>query len=330
MVTSGIGSETIRSRVVGAAGVIGAYFRMYVECVSDSTPTALIDSVGKQLAEVRKRSTAREMFLSFALVPIVLVSIDATVRSSKWVLPLASESVMAPETAVLAVTSSFVHAGSTHLWGNVLGYLLIMSALYPLAVISRQKRALAGVATFNLLAVPLVTGQISLVLPVSGSTQGFSSVNAAFVGSSILFVFFAWHSAGGEIHPIWSVGPAFVSLALALVVAPMVFPYMPPVEAYVPLFWVLGGLLGVCFIYRKGWCVRRHVPSRTNPVLYWGLGVLLLGYARLLVFIPGNANLAAHLGGFYVGFFGLFVLVVARESRRRVRTIRGRGTPGDG
>lgn len=318
MANHGTGSENTLSGIVGAAAVIVTYLREYWSSGRGSTFTAVVTAVREPLDEVRHGSTAYEILLSFAVIPILLVSIDATVQSHHWVLPLSADSITEPEIAVLAFTSSFVHAGPTHLWGNVVGYLLTMSALYPLAVLSGKKRQLAGFAVFNLLAIPLVTGQLSLLLPIGGATLGFSSVNAAFLGGLILFVFFAWETESGELNPIWSVGPAFASLALAFMVAPVVFPYMPPVGEYGPVFGLLGGLLAVCFFNWGGHSALRHVWLQKNPVLYWGVAVLLIGFARLLVFIPGKANLLAHFGGFYAGFFGLFAVVVGGE-RRTIR-----------
>lgn len=305
------------SGVVGVPGVITAYLRDSLGSRRDSTSPALADHLREPWAEVRTASSVSELLLAFAVFPLVLVSIEATVDSRPWALPLTAESITEPSTAVLAFTSSFVHAGPTHLWGNVFGYLLIMSALYPLAVFSGKKRQLAAISVFNLLAIPLVTGHLSLLLPGTGATLGFSGVNAAFSGSLLLFVFFAWDTAG-EINPVWSVAPALLSLALAVMIAPVIFPYVPSLGGYALVFGLSGGLVLAYFFHREGSSALRRFRLQENAVLYWGVAVLLLGFARLLVFVPANANLVSHLGGFYAGFFGLFALVVAEESQKMV------------
>lgn len=256
-------------------------------------------------------ASAIESILAFLLIPFILTAVEASVDFQTWALPLSAESILQPEVLPLAFTSSYVHAGPSFLWGNVQGYLLIMSALFPLAIIAGHKRELLNISLFNLLIVPFLVSWASLVLPGKFSS-GFSGVNAAFLGTLFVFIFVAWGSEEETVTPIWSLAPGLISLSIALAFAPMVSPRLPLLTEYVTGFGIVGIILLVYFFRRIGFKQLQIFSPYRNSVLFWGVLISVIGFAGLFLVVSPSTNLLAHLAGFYVGFFTPFSLLTGR------------------
>lgn len=261
--------------------------------------------------DVWQSTSAIESVLSFLLIPFILVAVEASVDSQTWALPLSAESILQPEIFPLALTSSYVHAGPSFLWGNVQGYLLLMSALFPLAIIGGYKRELLTVSIFNLLIVPFLVSWSSLVLS-GGFASGFSGVNAAFLGTLFVFVFVGWSSEEETVTPVWSLAPGLISLAVAFAFAPFVSPHLPLLPKYIAGFGILGMILLLYFSRRIGFKSFQIFGPYRNSVLFWGVLISLAGFAGLFVLVPPSTNVLAHLTGFYVGFFLPFSLFTGR------------------
>lgn len=161
----------------------------------NSTTLAVFKDITYDLLQpwriVWQRTSATESILAFLLIPFILTAVGASVDPQSWALPLSAETILQPEIFPLALTSSYVHTGPTHLWGNIQSYILIMSALFPVAVLSGRKRAFFAVSLTNLLIVPFLVSWASLILPYPNYSLGFSGTNAAFLGSLFVFLFVA-------------------------------------------------------------------------------------------------------------------------------------------
>lgn len=262
--------------------------------------------------DVWQRTSAMESTVAFLLIPFVLVAVKASVDSHAWALPLSAKSILQPEIFPLAFTSSYVHAGPSLLRGNVEGYLLIMTALFPLAIIAERKRELFTTSLFNLLIVPFLVSWASLILPDNKFALGFSGVNAAFLGTLLVFLFMAWSSERESVTPIWSLAPGLLSLSVAFAFAPIVSPRLPRLRVYVVGFGIVSIVLLMVFFRRIGVESLQMLSPSRNPVLFWGVFVSIVGFAALFVTVPPSTNVLAHLTGFYAGFFLPFSLLVGR------------------
>lgn len=282
--------------------------------------TNVVDGILPSWKGLRQSFTMSELALVLLVVPFILVSVEASVESQQWVLPLDVSSIAQLDVFFLAFTSSYVHTGPAHLWGNIIGYVLIMSALFPLAVVAGEKRKLAAVSAFNLLVIPFLASQVSLILPFDSYTSGFSGVNGAFLGSLFIFIFLAWHAETDEVNPLWSLVPALFSIGVALAIAPKLIPYLPLLSQYVLIFAVSGTLLSFYFLYSKGVSPLRYFLPQVNSALYWGLAVSVVSYLGLFVLISEDTNLLSHLAGFYIGFFALFTVIAGRVGEDLVQS----------
>ncbi|SET54469.1 hypothetical protein [Natrinema hispanicum] len=264
-----------------------------------------------------QRASAIESVLAFLLVPSILTAVEASVDSQAWALPLSAESILQPEVLPLAFTSSYVHAGPSFLWGNVQAYLLIMSALFPLAIIAGYKRELLAISLFNLLIVPFLASWVSLILP-GRFASGFSGVNAAFLGTLFVFLFVAWGSEEETVTPIWSLVPGLISLSIAFGFASIVSPRLPLLTEYVAGFGIVGTILLVYFFRRIGFKPLQVFSPYRNSVLFWGVLISVIGFAGLFLVVSPSTNVLAHLTGFYVGFFIPFSLLTGRTLNRPI------------
>lgn len=261
--------------------------------------------------DVWQRTSAIESVFALLLIPFILTAVEASVDSQAWALPLSAESILQPEILPLAFTSSYVHAGPSFLWGNVQGYILIMSALFPLAIIAGYKRELLAISLFNLLIVPFLASWASLVLP-GKFASGFSGVNAAFLGTLFVFLFVAWGSEEQNVSPTWSLAPGLISLAVAFAFAPIVSPRLPLLTIYIAGFGILGTILLVYFIQQIGLASLQIFSPYRNSVLFFGVLISVIGFAGLFLLASPSTNVLAHLTGFYVGFFLPFSLLAGR------------------
>lgn len=281
----------------------------------DPTPLSDAKEITQDLIQpwrdVWQQTSAIESVFAFLLIPFVLVAVEASVDSQAWALPLSAKSILQPEIFSLALTSSYVHADPPLLWGNVGGYLLIMSALFPLAILAGYKRELLIISLGNLLIVPFLVSWASLKLP-GRFALGFSGVNAAFLGTLLVFIFVAWSSEEEIVTTVWSLAPGLISLAVAFAFAPFVSPRLLLLPEYIAGFGIVGTILLLFFFRRIGVNSLRIFSPYRNSVLFWGVLVSIAGFASLFMLVSPSTNLLAHLTGFYVGFFLPFSLLAGR------------------
>lgn len=260
-------------------------------------------------SDIWHRTSVVECAIGFLFIPFVLVSIEASVISQEWALPLSENTIFQPDVLPLAFTSSYVHTSPQHLWGNVGGYILIMSALFPLSIIAGLRRRLIGISLFNLLIVPFMVSWASLILPHYKFAMGFSGVNAAFLGTLLVFVFSAWSDIQEQVNPIWSLAPGLFSLSAAFSIAPAIFPYLPLLPTYIAGFGLAGTAVTVIALRRGNIESCREFNPYRNSVMFWSILMCVIGFLGLFVAIPPTTNILAHLTGYYVGFFLPFAIV---------------------
>lgn len=126
---------------------------------------------------LRERGRLRDV-VALAVVPVVLVAVfalPASLRSSLvfW---------YREPTLVTAYAANVVHFRLGHLLADVVGYVLLASAGYVLAVLAERRRLFLASALTYLLVFPPVLSVLNLAVPRNGVTYGFSGVVAAFAG----------------------------------------------------------------------------------------------------------------------------------------------------
>lgn len=105
--------------------------------------------------------TRRQDIVLIITVPVALIVIQALVIPENWGFPIDAPSIFAsPDLLLKAFTSSFVHEGvgleSGHLWGNVLSYLILMTAIYPLSIVAGWRKKLFWSSIAFILFVPFL------------------------------------------------------------------------------------------------------------------------------------------------------------------------------
>jgi len=81
-----------------------------------------------------------------------------------------------------AFTATFVHRTPSHLLANILGYVLLASVGYLLAVLADRRRLFGVAATTYVLAFGPILWMLNLAVPRSAVGYGFSGVEMAFAG----------------------------------------------------------------------------------------------------------------------------------------------------
>ena len=151
----------------------------------DRTQLPRRESSGKNLVECVKP-------LAVALPIIVTVALHYLIGGTDTMLALDYQNPAAYQ----FFTAAYVHATTSHLLGNIVGYMITVPPLY--ALYRHQDRHLSGffgAFTFAILAVPVIANVASyltwgVVLDLSIQYgRGLSSVVAAFVGLLLMYIF---------------------------------------------------------------------------------------------------------------------------------------------
>ena len=118
------------------------------------------------------------------VAPAVLVAVwivPETVRRA-WVFSYSDP------TLLTAFTAHYVHLTASHLFANLLGFLLLGSVAYGLSVVAGQRRLFAMAAVTFLVAFPFVLSALNLAVPRNAIGYGFSGVNMAFFGYIVVIL----------------------------------------------------------------------------------------------------------------------------------------------
>ena len=270
--------------------------------------------------EILAKSRSRDILLILT-IPAALISIQATVTPADWAFPVSAPSIYADHALLVrAFTSSYVHEGvgleSGHLWGNVFGYLFLMSAIYPLALAAGWRKQLMAASLFYLLVVPFIASQATTILPYSNDSLGFSSVLGAYLG----FVPPVLFAAGGQnaterYSASWSIVFVLLTFPIAFYFAPRILPVLPQSWGLIIQFSIgfLVTLLLLWWVVGLEPVVRLLYPGE-NPITCWGCIVAISGFASLFVAV-NEANVVSHFAGYYVGYAVVFTFLFTRDLR---------------
>jgi len=234
-----------------------------------------------------------------------------------YLLPESARSALAlryTEPSVLAAYGAhLVHFEVVHLAGNLLGYGLLATTCYLLAVATGLRRFLLVAAAGIALAFPPALSGLNLVVPRDAITYGFSGLNAALFGLlAVLSIEYlrATFCPTIERRDAGAVFFPTVAVAALLVLPPSWVAYAVAAAAAT----ITGGYL--LSIRGRGRDVRTLlVEVRDRP----GYGDLLLVVAVIAVGYPavaftptatvGVPNVYTHVLGYALGFLAPYLLL---------------------
>lgn len=270
----------------------------------DTGPTAL--------DRVDRRGSILDVAL-LASVPVVLALV--------YSLPMATRRSLALDysapSLVPAYASHFVHFTLTHLLVNVVGYVVVVSLLYLLAVAAGRRRQFLMVWAVFLLAFPFAISGFNLLFPRARIGLGFSGIVMAYVGylpmafTAFLGKQFDLPVRGDHSHWLF-----FATIGL------MAFVSLPGVFGL--LLALASALSAVLFFLTTLDEIRRdHLDGLLVAVLEVGtaelvvLGVVLLLTFPFLAFPDttpvqgGRVNVFSHAVGFCLGYLVPYVTLLA-------------------
>jgi hypothetical protein len=151
---------------------------------ADTNPLHELRSIATATIEC---STPTQRVLAFGLIPVILLIVGSLPLSqqSEWALQINN-----PTLAQLYL-SNFVHSDIPHLSNNIVGFLLTMGILFPLATLTKRQWVLATLSVLVLTVGPFVVSLYTVDVLAGTEAEtvvGFSGVNSAFVGMLPLFI----------------------------------------------------------------------------------------------------------------------------------------------
>ena len=257
------------------------------------------------------------MELSFGIVSIF--SITAALIGT-YLLPTAVRRSLTFEytdpTLATAYTAHFVHFTPSHLFENLLAFVLASSVIVFLASRSNDRWFLIGFFTTLLFVLPLVLSFLNLAVPRDSVTYGFSGLNMALVGFlPIALLRYVEYGRRDRMQPGVLPASFFVSALYISIVA------VPPSQLSKVAF-VTSTALGAVFTIRSG----RSNPFRLgslserlrliDPVVIVAGGVwvalLSAGFPDIVARDGSVINIYAHFVGYALSFM---VAYLAHEWR---------------
>ncbi|WP_254544819.1 hypothetical protein [Halomarina pelagica] len=259
----------------------------------------------------------RELLGLFVVIPGILLAVEGAIQSDYWLLAgvtrsdfystLIGQQLFSVDTIVEAYLSSVAHQNwASHLKGNLIAYILCVSALYPMAVLSREKRRVGQVFALVLVTAPLFVSVMSILYPMGRQSIGFSGVLSAFYGMlPVVTVAAIDVRVDTDFDAFWSLIVMFTVYTLLLVIVGS-FVYAAGV------FAIVAGLL-VWFLVRVkldgAMEVLRVATSPEYPMFIWAVTIAITGVGAMFYQLAPGTNVVAHLAGYMFGFLGAFLLL---------------------
>lgn len=280
------------------------------------------------IQEVVDGAEPREIITVFGIVPAILLGVEAVIRSDTWLLAqvhrsvfyldLVDQPLLSVETLVETYLSTVAHADwRTHLRPNLQNYLICMSALYPVAILSRRKATIAKLYLFILVVAPLFVTVFSMLFPMGARSIGFSGVLSAYFGLLPVVLFAAVGSRiDAGLNPDWSVMVMFLVYA-------SIFAYLGNGTMAV-LMGVIVLLSFMAMVARVGVGgvgeAIRVVFEVEYPPFPWALAVAWFGAVGMYYQLPPGTNVVAHIGGYIFGFLAGFLVLGESLSFEELRS----------
>ena len=268
--------------------------------------------------ELSARARAVDL-LALAVPPVILVAVFALPEATRRSLAFA----YADPTLPSAFLSHYVHLGTNHLLGNLVGYGLLAGVGYLLAALSGRRRLFFTAFVTYLGAFPFALSALNLAVPRNAIGFGFSGINMALAGLLPIL----WYCyARDRFAPSASVA-ALPAVFFALVgwIALLALPVSTEGDGLAGLsVGVAGALLALLYAASSDLRLPDSLRERARTVASRpGYGDLLVAGAIVAVGYPvvgfpadptgsgSVVNLYVHLLGFCLGFIGPFALLAS-------------------
>lgn len=249
---------------------------------------------------------------ALASVPVVLAAAYGLPTETKRGLALS----YADPTVLSAFANHYVHLSPVHLLVNVLGYVLVASTVYLLALAADRREQFFVVFTVFLLALPFALSAFNLLVFTEGSGVGFSGIVMAFLGYlPLVLTRFLGERLGLSVTGVHSSWLFFFGLAVvSLAAAPGI--YGPGVAAAALLSGVLFLLPVVEEARREGLREAQIGLFEAGSAEMVMLGVVVFVSFPLIAFpadvraFGGRINVYGHAMGFCLGYLVTYVTLL--------------------
>lgn len=268
-----------------------------------------VDTINNTTDELVDGANRAEVLVLAVLIPGLLIGVELFVQSGVWLfegiarsglyLEIHDHSLLSLETLVSAYLSSFAHAGWSHLLPNLTAYMICLTALYPVAILSKRKTRVMQLVVVLLLVTPLVTAVLSFQYTMGRRTIGFSGVITAFYGFLPVVLFAAVDGILEEgFSPFWSGTVIFL-------VYTFIFASLGMISAAGVMFLIVSGFIVVMARQLGIEKVKRILGVLLGPGYYpvvWALIISMFGAVAMTYDSAPTVNVVSHLSGYIFGF----------------------------
>ncbi|SFT04752.1 hypothetical protein [Halostagnicola kamekurae] len=268
------------------------------------------DNLRATKKELIDGADGREILLLFGIIPGILLAVELAILSNYWILASVKRSVFwleiigqplfSLDTLVDSYISSIAHSDwETHLKPNLTNYLLCLTALYPMAILSNRKSEVSKIVLILLFATPLVTTVASFQYPMGARSIGFSGVLSAFFGVLPVVMFAAIDShIDKNLNPFWS------GMVMFAVYASIYVYFGNVILTGVTILFVLLFFIGMVIrIGLDGLMEALQVVFGIGYLPFlWALVIAYAGAVGMYYNLPLGTNIVAHLAGYIFGF----------------------------
>ena len=267
----------------------------------------------------------RELLASVRAVDVVALLAVPTVLVAVFALPEPTRRSLAfayqDPTPLSAFTAHYVHLGTDHLLGNLVGYGLLAGVGYALAVLSGRRRLFFTAFATYLAAFPFALSALNLAVPRNAVGFGFSGINMALSGLLPILWYCFLRDRFAPAAPLAALPALFFGLVgwIALLALPVSTEGIGLAGLSIGVASALLALLYVASSeVRFPRRLRVHAKTVASRPGYGDLlvvgAVVAVGYP--VVGFPSDpagggsvVNLYVHLLGFCLGFIGPFALL---------------------
>jgi membrane associated rhomboid family serine protease len=221
---------------------------------------------------------------------------------------------------VSAFVSPFVHLDLTHLLVNLTGYVLVVTVVYGLDVLSGRRERFAVVFATFLLSFPLLLSYLHLAAFRPAGSVGFSGVVMAFVGYLPIALADCADGRFGR-APTRAAAPVLFFVGFALIAVLSVVSVVPRnvvvllgISQLVVATVLAAVLFGLPILEERGRLRSRLARAADAPGYFelMGVGAFVFMTFPLVAFPPkpvsntATVNLYTHLIGFSLGFIVVY------------------------
>lgn len=214
-------------------------------------------------------------------------------------------------------TSSFVHQGFSHYWGNISLFFILLFLQIIIISKMKEKRRYFYLSIFTIISFSIISSIFQLldfpiILPYVNTSMGFSGILAAFIGFTPIF----WiEYISRSVKKCLTDGKYFFIILFYFSLSFIIVYY--PYHKLLLLPILFGGALVIAiFLYSKNTKdIFNGIISENNTIIYFLLILLplffIIGISGLFPIIPvrenGFVDILTHYLGLYYGLIVSFI-----------------------